>query len=83
MQSLEICDGSSVDYGTGIDGSTLENFDLFGWTWEYNFWNDDCANYTDDRQWMDYNISGNQGDFEWSTACDSRIQNTVMFRRLV
>ena len=61
-QSLEICDGSLVEYNTGIDDEALENFDPEGWTYEYNFWNDGCE---------EYNISDNNGDeFEYVDSCD-------------
>ena len=79
FQEIEICDGSMASYDTGIDDETMENFDVYGWTYEYHFWNDECANYTD-TDTVEYNISDNLGDdFNYTDACDSRIQNTVHF----
>lgn len=76
-QEMELCDGSTASIGTGIDSETLENFDVNGWSWEYNFWSEECANYTDSDS-IDYDITDNLGDaFNYTDSCDSRIQNTV------
>lgn len=62
-----------VEYETGINENTMENFDLFGWTFEYHFWNDECANYSESVSDVElYDITDNTGDsFNYTDACDT------------
>merc|ERR1719334_473343 len=75
-QELERCDGSMVAFHTGDDADVPETYDPDGWTWEKNFFENECV--SADSSTVQYDIASNNGDdFELVLSCDEAIQPKV------
>merc|ERR1719295_1957098 len=78
-QQLERCDGSMVAFHAGDDADVPEAYDPDGWTWEKNFFENECA--SADSSTIQYDIASNNGDdFELVPSCDEAIQSEVKSR---
>ena len=63
-----------VAFHAGDDADVPEAYDPNGWTWEKNFFENECAN---DEE-VQYDITGNNGDdFEIVAPCDEAIATEV------
>merc|ERR1719495_1294827 len=60
-QKLERCDGSMVALRSGHNADAPEAYDPDGWTWEKNFFENECAN----DEAVQYDIADNGDGFEF------------------
>ena len=68
---METCDGSYIEYMAGWNGDTNPGaYDVTGWTYEYNYYNDNCGSGA-------YDPANNIGDLDYEDPCDTTIASAV------